>query len=315
MTKVSACEIFNQIDKKNFTLYVEWLDSNFKVMLLEPSMLPLSGQMDVRDIDFFCCELDKSHDKYLQETEEILCGKDKEIQFFVENTTLEWKKNVWTVGRIKLFSVLDVKVIAEHFQRSLKFYQSIQDKLNVLEKENENLTNIKKKLCSDIENMIEVKTNMEQDLYRKFVLILNSKKQKLRELENAIKEKQGSKDSVFDVCTDESAESDEEMDEINNRTIRTAITKRKSFNEFNSASVQKAKRTNFTINTDHVFNDETSPKISTARYSVPNKVHDSKNCAAEGNEGTNEQQSCVSGTRKSRSSLNFVEEESEEEFS
>lgn len=57
MTKVSACEIFNQIDKKNFTLYVEWLDSNFKVMLLEPSMLPLSGQVCMQFIltNFYIC--------------------------------------------------------------------------------------------------------------------------------------------------------------------------------------------------------------------------------------------------------------------
>ncbi|XP_043250547.1 DNA repair protein XRCC4-like isoform X1 [Colletes gigas] len=299
MRKISTCEILNEIDKKYFRLYVEWLDlSHFKVILFEPSMPPLIGEMNINDINYFCDELSKSTDEYLQEVESILCGKDKDIQFFIQNTALEWKKKIWTRGKIKLRSDLNVDIISKHFQRSLKFYQSVQEKLTLSEKENENLIDIKNKLCSDIEQMIKVKTNIEQNLYKRFVLILNSKKKKIRELENAIKTKQGAKDSIFDVRTDESAESDTEDSKINKDTIYTKDQKEKTINNRNA----KVKKSNSLGNTDCIVDDEISHITST-----------SKNLTTKKNENTNEQQTCVFGTRTSRN-WSFIENDSEEEL-
>lgn len=45
MTNVTACEIFNEADKKYFTLYAEWFESHFKVMLLESTSTPLGGKV------------------------------------------------------------------------------------------------------------------------------------------------------------------------------------------------------------------------------------------------------------------------------
>lgn len=50
MIRVNSCEIVNQIDNKCFTLYVEWLNSHFKVILLEPTMSPLSGEVCIRPV-------------------------------------------------------------------------------------------------------------------------------------------------------------------------------------------------------------------------------------------------------------------------
>ncbi|XP_043250548.1 DNA repair protein XRCC4-like isoform X2 [Colletes gigas] len=254
--------------------------------------------MNINDINYFCDELSKSTDEYLQEVESILCGKDKDIQFFIQNTALEWKKKIWTRGKIKLRSDLNVDIISKHFQRSLKFYQSVQEKLTLSEKENENLIDIKNKLCSDIEQMIKVKTNIEQNLYKRFVLILNSKKKKIRELENAIKTKQGAKDSIFDVRTDESAESDTEDSKINKDTIYTKDQKEKTINNRNA----KVKKSNSLGNTDCIVDDEISHITST-----------SKNLTTKKNENTNEQQTCVFGTRTSRN-WSFIENDSEEEL-
>ncbi|XP_054016444.1 DNA repair protein XRCC4-like [Hylaeus anthracinus] len=316
--KISACEIYNECDTKYYTLYVEWLDSShFTVLLMEPSMPPLCGKMDTKNVNYFCEELSKSSTEYLEETEKILCGKDQEIRFFIKNTALEWKRGVWILGRIELHSDLDVTIILEHFQRSLKFYRNIQDKLSVLEEENKNLMDVKKKLCSDIEKMIEVKNSVEQDMYKKFILILNSKKAKLRELKNSIKMKQDTKDSVFAVCTDESSESDEENNKTNSRcTIDTTFGKRKSIDNNNSTSTQKVRRTYSTVNKDFIIKQEISDIAFTAKDSMNNTKGKSNNCAAEENKikATNEQQGSTSETRKSSSRLNFIEDESDEEL-
>lgn len=209
MVKLNTCEIVNEVDNECFTVYVEWLNSQFKIMLLGSTTPPLSGEMTTEDVENFCDGLGKSSDEYLQETKTIFCGKDKETQFFIENNKLEWRKNVWTLGRIKLQPVVDMKVFSECFQQLLKFYQSVQDRISILEEENKNLRNKNTDLLSKVEKITENKTVMEQDLYKKFVLILNSKKQKIRELEAAIKEKPNTAESVFDACTDEGEESDE----------------------------------------------------------------------------------------------------------
>ena len=297
MTNVTACEIFNQADEKYFTLYAEWFESHFKVMLLESTSTPLGGKMNTEDVNYFCNQLSKSSNEYLRETKEILCGNDKGIQFILRNTELEWKKNVWTLGTIKLHPVSDMKIISESFQRSLKLYQSIQEKVSLLEKENKILKDIKEKLSIDIEKMIEIKSTMEQDLTKKFLLLLNSKKEKLRELENALNKKQSSEESIFNVRTDESEESEDENNKANNDCRpSTAIGKRKSICDNDFKSTQKARKTDGIISTDCTVNSEISQKTSA------------------NNADNHELQSSTCGNRKSTSSLNFIEEVSEEEL-
>ena len=297
MTNVTACEIFNQADKKYFTLYTEWFESHFKVMLLESTSTPLGGKMNAKDVDYFCNQLSKSSDEYLQETKEILCGNDKGIEFIVQSTELEWKRNVWTLGTIKLHPVSDTKIISESFQRSLKLYQSIQEKISMLEKENKILKDIKEKLSFDIEKMIEIKTTMEQDLTKKFLILLNSKKKKLRELENALNKKESTEESIFDVRTDESEESEVENNKTSNACRpSTGIGKRKSIHDSDFKSTRKARKTDSILSTDCTVNNEISDKTSV------------------NNADNHELQSSTSGNRKSNSSLNFIEEVSEEEL-
>ncbi|KZC07185.1 PREDICTED: DNA repair protein XRCC4-like [Dufourea novaeangliae] len=293
MTKIIGRELFNQIDKKYYTLYVEWLESYFKVILLEPTMLPLCGKMDIKEMNYFCKELDQSFEQYVHKTKDILCGKNTEILFLIDDTTLRWKDNMWILGRINLNPISDIKVISESFQQSLKFYQNIQGRLlNKLEEENKNLKDTKAKLTSDIEKIIETKTTMEQDMYKKFILILNSKKRKIREIQNAIKEKHDTKESVFDVCTDESEASDEEN------------KKSKFIDNKNFPAIQRTT----------VTNQKSSHEAFTNKDCTENTIKVQENCTKREDDCTLAKLGCTSGTKKSRSSLNFIEEESEEEL-
>ncbi|KOC63529.1 hypothetical protein WH47_02925 [Habropoda laboriosa] len=309
MIKVTAREIFNQVDNKCHTLYIEWFNSHFKVMLLKSTVSPLYGEMSIKDVNYFCRELSKSTDEYLKETERILCREDKEIIFFIQDKTLEWKKNVWTLGRIELHPILDIKVVCESFQQLLKFYQSSQDKLNMLEEENKNLIDVNKELSLKIEKMIEIKTSMEQNLYKKFIMILNLKKRKVAELEDAIKENPNTKESIFDIYTDESEESEKEEHAANNeRTISIRANKRKSLGNNSSKGMRKTKKTDCIINSSTICN------ISSSKDCGENKEYTLNNYIVEDKKSTYEKQSCSSESRKPRTSLNLIEEESEEEL-
>lgn len=45
MINVSVSQLVNQVDKSNFTLYTEWEDTYFKIILLKPCTTPLSGEV------------------------------------------------------------------------------------------------------------------------------------------------------------------------------------------------------------------------------------------------------------------------------
>ncbi|XP_043589952.1 DNA repair protein XRCC4-like [Bombus pyrosoma] len=301
MTKITACKIFNQIDNKYYTLHVEWFNLHFKVMLLNSTMSPLTGEMNAKNINDFSNELSKSSDEYIEETKKILRGKDTKIQFFLQDKILEWKSNVWTLGRIELCVISDFQV-RESFQQLLKFYQNIQDKMTALEDENKKLVNVNKEINSKMEKLIEIKITMEQDLYKKFIIVLNSKKKKIKELQDAIKKKENVKESVFDACTDEESEKEDET--VKDISTFIKVSKRKLPNYNSPKSIQKSEKTN------HIVADKIIPKASTSKDYAKNEVHTADEYVKKMNK--NEEESC--SPKKSRSSLNFVEEESEEEL-
>ncbi|XP_006609553.1 DNA repair protein xrcc4-like [Apis dorsata] len=283
MEKITVCEIFNQVDDKYYTLYVKWFNSYLKIMLLESKILPLIGEMNTKSINDFSNELSKSFDEYFTETKKILCGEDTEIKYFIKNKILEWRNNTWILGKIELHSISDIQVMCENFQQLLKFYQSIQNKITILEEKNKNLICINETLNLKIEKMIEIKTTMEQDLYKKFIVLLNSKKKKIKKLENTIKEKESSKKSIFDVCTDESEES--EKDETENYISILSTSKQKYFINDKPQKIQKNKKTD-NISDDKIIYEASSSKDYSNNFSF----------------------------KKSRSSLTFIEEESDNEL-
>lgn len=289
MTKVNTYEIFNQADDKFYTLHIEWLNSHFEVILLEPSILPLNGKMNTEDIKSFCKELSKTVEDYVRETKEIFSGERKEIKFLIDENRIEWKNNLWILGKIDLNPVSDIKMISESFQRSLKFYQGIQKKLSSMEEENKSLTEKNIKLQSDIDKMIEAKIFMEQDMYKKFMLLLNAKKKKIQELE--CKKEQSTKESIYDVPTDESDESD----------IGDAKTnrKRKNADDKNSAFLQRRKCTTNKVR-------PTSPEASTSKERINDDIEMQKNVTIGENGSIQIGQSCISDSRKSTTNSSLI---------
>lgn len=240
--------------------------------------------MNTKNINDFSNELSKSFDEYFTETKKILCGKDTEIKYFIKNKILEWRNDTWILGKIQLHSISDIQIICENFQQLLKFYQSIQNKIITLEEENKNLIYINEKLKLKIEKMIKIKTIMEQDLYKKFIVILNSKKKKIKELKNTIQEKESSNTSIFDVCT-ESEESEKEDETENYISILSTISKRKSFINSKPQKIQKDKKTD-NISDDKIIYEASSSKDYSSNFS----------------------------SKKSKSSLTLTEEESDNEL-
>ncbi|KAL2718237.1 DNA repair protein xrcc4-like isoform X2 [Vespula squamosa] len=224
MLDITIAQILNEIDQIQYILYTEWTSTYFKVMLFKSSAVPLMGEMLTNDINYYSQEHSTSFNEYLKETKDAFSGKNTDIQYFLQDNKFEWRRNKrWILGKITVCPISNIIAISETLCGLLKQQQHLQEVISKLKTENELLTNTKKELSVDIEEMIKMKTNMEKELYKKFILILNAKKKKIRELENSFKSAESAQKSIYDVCTDQSEDSD--MDDKSTKNIELHLEK------------------------------------------------------------------------------------------
>lgn len=206
MINVSVSQLVNEVDKSDFTLYTEWEDTCIKIMVLRADTVPLSGEMHVENANYFLKHLDESFETYLEKTKHAFSGKNADIRFFLQDDTFTWKQqNILTRGEIAVYSLSNILTLSDTLKQSLELYQKCQERALALENENEHLNKANTKLTADMEEMINVKIAMEKDLYMKFLLLLNTKKSKIRELQRALNDAKKTK-SVYDKTTDDESE-------------------------------------------------------------------------------------------------------------
>lgn len=296
MINVSVSQLVNQVDKSNFTLYAEWEDTHFKIILLRPCSVPLSGEMHTENANYFLNHLDESFEIYLEKTRHAFSGKNADIQFFLQDDTFIWKQqNILTRGEIAVYPLSNILTISDILKQLLEFNQKCQEKILSLEQENKCLNENNIKLITDIEKMMEIKDNMEKDLYMKFLLLLNAKKKKIRELQKALDSNKQTIKSIFDETTDdESEKSDVESKKVHG-TASFNSRKRK----VDYKNEQKVTPKNSEINFKRCLNssnEDINPEPSTSNDKLTLQNRD------------------VYHTRKSKLVLDFSEEESQEDI-
>ncbi|KAI4488439.1 hypothetical protein M0802_011612 [Mischocyttarus mexicanus] len=231
MLNITITQISNEINGIKYILYTEWKNTCFKIILLESSGAPLMGEMLANDINFYSKEHSKSFKEYLNETKDVFSGKNTEIQYFIEDNNFEWRKNnKWILGKITVRSMSNIMVVSETLYGILEQQQQLQEIISKLRIENDLLTNTKNKLSNDIEEMINRKIDMEKELYKKFILILNAKKKKIRELENSLKNTKRTKNSIYDTNTDQS-DSDSGNKNTKNAIVRNSKKDKSSIDQ------------------------------------------------------------------------------------
>lgn len=266
MINVSVSQLVNQVDKSDFTLYAEWEDTCFKIMVLRSSTVPLSGEMRVENANYFLNHLDESFETYMEKTKHAFSGKNADIQFFLQDDTFTWKQeNILTRGEIIVHSLSNVLILSDTLKQSLELYQKFQERALALESENNDLNEANTKLSADIEKMINVKNKMEEDLYMKFLLLLNTKKKKIRELQQALDNTKKTTKSVYDKTTDEESE----RSDIESEKIHYTKSSKTRKDEMDYESEQKVKPKSSKKNLKRRMNfsssEDTSPEPSTSK--------------------------------------------------
>ncbi|XP_046751062.1 DNA repair protein XRCC4-like [Diprion similis] len=209
---ITTCVVMNKHDDQLMTLFTEWMDTGLKIAIFQNlDSSPLVGEMGLEDVDKFAKNLSKTRGEYLCGTREALSGRDEIVQFFLKDSKLRWKRGRWNQGLINVGSA----PLAQMFPNILKKFvlrnRELESSVERLETEGRKLRTWQQELEEKLEEMVKLKNEMEKDLYSKFIIVLNSKKAKIRELQSETNDKAEPKDEeAFQAQTDDSEASEEE---------------------------------------------------------------------------------------------------------
>lgn len=223
-------------------------------------------QMHIENANYFLNHLDESFETYLEKTKHAFSGKNADIQFFLQDDTFTWKQqNILTRGKIAVYSLSNILIISNTLKQSLELYQKCQERILALESENEHLNKANTKLIADIEEMINIKIAMEKDLYVKFLLLLNTKKKKIRELQQALDNTKKTTESVYDKTTDDESEGSD----IESMTVHNTESSKKREDKMDYESEQKitpkSSKKNLKRRMNFSSSEDTSPEPSTSK--------------------------------------------------
>lgn len=222
--------------------------------------------MHIEDANYFLDHLDESFETYLKKTKHAFSGKNADIQFFLQDNTFTWKQqNILTRGEIIVCSLSNILTLSDALKQSFELYQKCQERALTLENENEHMNKVNTKLEADIEEMINVKITMEKDLYMKFLLLLNAKKKKIRELQQALNNTKKTTKSVYDETTDDESEgSDVESKKVHDtKSSNTRILKMDYESE--QKVIPKNSKKNLKKHVNFSSSEDTSPEPSTSK--------------------------------------------------
>ncbi|XP_014473442.1 PREDICTED: DNA repair protein XRCC4-like isoform X2 [Dinoponera quadriceps] len=222
--------------------------------------------MHPQNIIYFLDHLDESFDTYLEKTKRAFSGESMEIQFFLQDDTFMWKEqNILTRGEITVSPISNILIISDTLKEILERYRGCRERMITLEKENEYLNESNVKLNIRIEKTVGIKENMEKDFYRKFLLLLNSKKQRIRELQEALDKK--TTKTEYDETTDENEGSDVEDKRVQETSIKSTNIRKRKTNSQEDEQKDKSNisKRNFMRCTNFFSSENSSPEPSTSK--------------------------------------------------
>ncbi|XP_062455827.1 DNA repair protein XRCC4 isoform X2 [Rhea pennata] len=182
---------------------------------------PSTSPVSEAEISREAADVEMDREKYVEELKKALilgeqsAGKyNFAISRGEENTVchFSYEKNLkdvsFRLGSLKLQRVSrPVEVIKELIGHCLDCLGRLQAENEHLQKENERLFNDWNDVEKRLEKCVEAKEELEADLYNRFILVLNEKKAKIRNLQKLLNEAKG---SVADQpCTRDSIATDQ----------------------------------------------------------------------------------------------------------
>ncbi|XP_008555375.1 uncharacterized protein LOC103576770 [Microplitis demolitor] len=201
VSEVTTCRVTNSIDNKVIILCAKWTEDHLELNVIRNDNFPLTGQISKVKLSEPAETYQRTAEEYLQEIKYELAGKDNEVKFSLKNDVLTWKKRVWNRGLIKCEPFNDIILFSRLVHSILVSKSTVEESEVKYKEENENLKRKISEMDAAMIKMTCLKNTMESALCRKFLFILNSKKDLIINLKDEIK-KLSKADSAYDKSTD-----------------------------------------------------------------------------------------------------------------
>lgn len=156
---------------------------------------------------------DKPLEQYIDDLKGFLSNNNVDIEFHLKDEKFFWKKKKWALGQITVKPVTDAGVIAAYTMRLVQDYSHSKSNESRLERDNKDLRHVNSELINQLQLMVSLKNQLETRLYQKFALLLNTKKEKIRQLKSKVKVIDVD-NRVYDAPTDESEDELEPVSKI-----------------------------------------------------------------------------------------------------
>ncbi|CAG5120068.1 unnamed protein product [Candidula unifasciata] len=200
---VSLTEISSTSGGQGANLYLETRLKNegkegFILTILDGEIV-WEGTISEDDLDELCAKVRMDFDTYVKETKAAFTQENVSKQSFechfkstAMSAQLSWKKILAVDVKFHLGSVTLKKcptsavTVCQILSQCIARSQALQAKVQSLESDNERLSIERQNALKRLDKCVTAKDQLEKDLYSKFVLVLNSKKQRIRELKEQL---------------------------------------------------------------------------------------------------------------------------------
>ncbi|XP_038661291.1 DNA repair protein XRCC4 isoform X2 [Scyliorhinus canicula] len=188
-----------------YYLQISWekdqdLGSGFTVTICNGEQA-WSGRVSDNQITLEAKEAEMDREKYVDELRQALTTGEERVKnysfdFFKDNDKevfhFSYEKLLkdisFKLGSVELRKVLDsADVIKELINYVLHCNAELRDRNEHLQQENKRLSCDRNYSLKELEKYIKAKEELEQDLYSRFILVLNEKKAKIRSLQEKLK--------------------------------------------------------------------------------------------------------------------------------
>ncbi|XP_048359721.1 DNA repair protein XRCC4 isoform X2 [Sphaerodactylus townsendi] len=188
-----------------YFLQITWekdLGIGFDVILSD-GQLAWAGRVSKDEISKEVADMEMEREKYIEELQKLLLFREGQIDKYnfgiskgdtnADCIKFYYEKNLkdvsFRLGSLDLQKVSSpAEIIREIISYCLDSVVELQTKNEHLRKENERLLSDVDDLQGQLLKCVEAKEELESELYKRFILVLNEKKAKIRSLQQSLKE-------------------------------------------------------------------------------------------------------------------------------
>ncbi|XP_055843481.1 uncharacterized protein LOC129910224 [Episyrphus balteatus] len=181
------------IPDQHFILKTEWHTNNINLQILDTHRSKeWQGNVRFDDLKQSSEELEIPYEKFFDECKEALTtnGGAKHFEYVVENDKFNLiKKDQFQIQYLELDLTTNPELKSDFGLAAVDLIASLRAELSQCKESTKELNEKYQTMVSTVEKCLEEKNQLEKNLLNKFALLLNSKKDKIAELQDLLVEK------------------------------------------------------------------------------------------------------------------------------